>query len=210
MIALEYIIAQHQDANTSLAIKSHKNRQQNPAIRIRRSGTNIIWDLLGLNNGTIENVQGTPRASRVDFYIGLEDLIEQRNLFFVSTGVSLGLTDGLRNPVGTERAGGKAIRWNGPLGRLEIENVEFKIPPYNLRVNVNAQLTLNLDRESSTYPITSNGGVNTIRELHFGIEHNFISRQDNRLQNPKISITLSENQYATILYFIDQVIDFFI
>lgn len=127
MIELEYIIAQHQDGNTSVAIKSKKVKQQNPAIRITRNGLNIIWELIGLNVGDVENVTGDGRVTRIDFYIGLDDLVEQRNLFIPSTGISLGLASGIRNPVGTERSGGTTIRWQGAIGRLDILNTNAVI-----------------------------------------------------------------------------------
>jgi hypothetical protein len=208
MIELEYIIAQHQDGNTSVAIKSKKVKQQNPAIRITRNGLNIIWELIGLNVGDVENVTGDGRVTRIDFYIGLDDLVEQRNLFIPSTGISLGLASGIRNPVGTERSGGTTIRWQGAIGRLDILNTNAVIPPFKLNPNPLSSIVLNIDRESSPYPITSNGGSRTIRQLHFGVEHDFVCRIDRRTNTPRIKLTFSENQYATILDYIDRAITF--
>lgn len=208
MIILEYIIAQHQDTNVSVAIKSKKVKQQNPAINISRNGSKVVWDLVGLNIGVIETVVGAPRVTRIDFYIGLDDLVEQRNLFLITTGNSQGLQDGLRNPVGSERAGGKSIRWKGPLCRLNIEDANAVIPPYVLTSNSTASITLNLDKETSPYPINSDGGSKTIRQLHFGIEHNFNSKLDNRVTTPRIRLTFSEDQYSTILDYIDRAVYF--
>lgn len=208
MIELEYIIAQHQDGNTSVAIKSKKVRQQNPAIRISRNGLNIIWELLGLNVGDVENVVGDGRVTRIDFYIGLDDLFEQRNLFIPSTGASFGLAEGIRNPVGSERTGGTTIRWQGAIGRLELVNVSAVIPPFKLRYNPLSTIFLNIDRESSPYPITSNNGSRTIRQLHFGVEHDFTCRIDRRTNTPRITLTFTEDQYATVLDFIDRAIVF--
>jgi len=208
MIELEYIIAQHQDGNTSVAIKSKKVRQQNPAIRITRNGLNIIWELIGLNVGDVENIIGDSRVTRIDFYIGLDDLVEQRNLLILSSGISLGLASGIRNPVGSERAGGTTIRWQGAIGRLDILNSTAVIPPFKLNPNPLSSIVLNIDRESSPYPITSNGGSRTIRQLHFGVEHDFVCRIDRRINTPRIKLTFSENQYATILDYIDRAIIF--
>lgn len=208
MILLEYIIAQHQDGNVSVAVNSKKVRQQNPGFNISRNGNIITWELRGLNLGTIETITGEGRTTRVDFYIGMDDLVEQRNLFLRSTGVSFGLTSGLRNPVGKERRGGKTVRWSGAIGRLNIENIEAALPPFKLTKNDLTELIFNIDAETSPYPIISDGGSSTIRELHFGIEHDYDIRQRRNITIPRIKIEMTENQYATILEFIDNAINF--
>ena len=206
MIILEYIIAQYQDENVSVAIHSTKPRQQNPALVIRRSGTGYIWRLTGLQIGEVENIQGQQRANRLDFYIGLEDLIEQRNLFPATRAASLGLAQGLRIPAGKERRGGKQIRWNGAVGRVPVEDVRMIIPPFSLRCNDQSDLILNVDKETSPYPITSDGGNQTMKELHIGIEHIFSVRQRGNLRIPRIDFQMTARQYATVLEAIDKVI----
>lgn len=209
MIRLEYIIAQHQDGNVSVAINSKKSRQENPAINIIRTPTNIVWELQGLHVGEIETIAGDPRATRIDFYISMEDLKEQRINFLVSTGVSLGNQQGLRNPVGTERRGGTQIRWAGAVGRLEINDVDARMPPFKFSKNPNEPLVLNIDREISPYPIISSGGGRTTRELHFGVEHTYTVRRNNNITIPRINLIMTEDQYATILDFIDRSITFY-
>ncbi len=209
MILLEYIIAQHQDANVSVAIKSRKTRQHNPAIFISRSRRRIIWEFRGLHLGEIENITGEPRVTRIDFYIGLEDLIEQRTNFLTTTGTPIGNIHGLRIPVGTERRGGKKIRWKGPLGRIQIVDVSATIPPFKIAKNDSSQLLLNIDKETSPYPIMSDQGNRTTKELHFGIEHNYGVVQDGRIRTARIQIVMTENQYATVLSFIDTGIKFY-
>lgn len=209
IVLLEYLIAQHQDNNVSVAIKSKKVNKHNPVIIIKRNGQNILWELRGLHHGDIENVAGVPRASRIDFYIGMEDLIEQRGNFIPSTGTSLGNVQGLRIPVGTERPGGKEIRWKGPVGRVEIEDVSAIIPPFRLSKNDDSELILNIDRERAEYPITSEGGNQTTLELHFGVEHDYTVVQDGRLSIDRIAIEMTEDQYATVLAFIDSAIAFY-
>lgn len=206
MIALEYIIAQYQDENVSVAIHSTKPRQQNPALVITRSGTDFIWRLTGLQIGEIENIEGEQRANRLDFYIGLEDLIEQRNLFPATRAASLGLAQGLRIPVGSERRGGKQIRWNGAVGRVPIEDVRMIIPPYSLLSNDQSDLILNVDKETSPYPITSDGGNQTMKELHIGIEHTYTVRERGNLRIPRIDFQMTARQYATVLEAIDRAI----
>lgn len=210
MILLEYIIAQHQDGNVSVAINSKKSKQQNPGFLISRNGSNITWEFRGLNLGEIETVAGDGRVTRIDFYIGMDDLHEQRNSFLTTTGISLGLPIGLRKPVGTERLGGKGIRWSGGIGRINIEDVTAAIVPFKMSRNPQSDLILNIDAETSPYPIISDGGSRTIRELHFGIEHNYHIRQRGNLTIPRIKISMTEDQYASILEYIDNAINFHI
>lgn len=210
MILLEYIIAQHQDNAISVAINSKKVRQQNPAIFFTKNRGRVIWEFRGLHLGDIENIAGDPRVTRIDYYIGMEDLIEQRANFPASTGTPTGNIQGLRIPVGTERRGGKAIRWRGPVGRVEFENVFATIPPFRLSKNEESELIFNVDRETSPYPITSDGGNRTTRELHFGIEHDYTIVTDGRVRTPRIELEMTENQYATILDFIDRAIQFYV
>lgn len=198
MISLEYIIGQCQEGTTSVALTSQRQRRQNPTVTIIRSGNHFVWEFDGLNVGIVENVPGESRANRIDFYISMEDLKGQLNSFPSSKAKSLGLVDGLRIPVGAERAGGKRIRWHGAISRVNIMNVELKIPPFRMQVNSDFPIILNIDRESSPYPIKSIHG-STTRELHFGIEHPFILKQDSRLSIPRFSFTLDNNQYATVL-----------
>jgi hypothetical protein len=188
MITLEYIIAQYQAENVSVAINSRKVAQQNPALMIIRDGSYFLWRLTGLQIGEIQNVEGEERVNRLDFYIGMDDLVEQRNQFPVTRAVSLGLASGLRIPIGKERQGGKQIRWRGPAGRVPIEDVGIIIPPYSLSYNPNTHLMLNVDKETSPYPIISDGGSQTIRELHFGIEHDYMVRERGNLKIPRISL----------------------
>ena len=209
IILLEYLIAQHQDNNTSVAIRSKKPNNHNPAIIIKKSDGNMIWELRGLHHGEIENVTGVPRVSRIDFYVGMEDLIEQRGNFSASIGTPIGNVQGLRIPVGTERPGGKEIRWKGAVGRVEIEDVSAIIPPFRLTKNDDSELILNVDRERAEYPIMSEDGNQTTLELHFGVEHEYNVVHDGRLTINRISIEMTEDQYATILDFIDKAIDFY-
>jgi hypothetical protein len=206
MVTLEYIIAQYQSENVSVAIHSRKVAQQNPALVIIRDGGDYIWRLTGLQIGDIENIQGEERANRIDFYIGMDDLIEQRAEFPATRSASLGLADGLRIPVGRERRGGKQIRWRGASGRVHIEDVKMIIPPYSLSHNVESDLILNIDRETSPYPITSDEGSQTIRELHFGIEHTFTVRERGNLRIARIAFSMTGRQYATVLEAIDSAI----
>lgn len=208
MILLEYLIGQHQDGNVSVAINSRKTRQQNPGFIVRRIGGLVVWDFRGLHLGDIETIVGDDRATRIDFYIGMDDLVEQRASFLPTMGVSLGLPLGLRNPVGTERVGGKGIRWSGGIGRISIEDVSAVFPPFKLSKNPANDLILNVDAESSPYPIVSDGGSRTIRELHFGIEHEFAIRQRGNIAIPRFKLTFSEDQYATVLNYIDRAINF--
>lgn len=199
MIYLEYIIAQCQVANNSVAIKSHKNKNQNPSLKISQETNLFLWELTGLNVGTVENIDPTePRATRLDFYIGMNDLEEQIDMFPYTLAPPSKLQNGLRIPIGTERAGGKKIRWIGPLYRLKIIDIKMSILPFKLLRNHNKDIILNIDREHSMYPIESKLG-RTIRQIHFGIEHEFKIIIDNRIKIPRICFQISNQQYSSIL-----------
>lgn len=205
-IVLEYVIVQYQTGKVSVAIYSTKPRQQNPALVIVKSGTEFVWRLTGLHMGEIENIKGEQRANRLDFYIGMDDLIEQRSLFPKTRAVPLGLSEGLRIPTGTERIGGKRIRWQGAVSRVQINSVRMIIPPFSLNYNSESELMLNVDKESSPYPIISEGGKRTMRELHIGIEHDYTALKNRILKIPRIDFTMTARQYATILEAIDRAI----
>lgn len=205
MILLEKIIAVCQEDNLSVAINSRRPSNHNPALKIFRTNNNFLWQLDGLHIGRIEEVAGQPRADRLDFYIGMDDLIAYRNLFPTTRARSLGLVDGLRIPTGRERVGGKTIRWKGPISRVEILETKIVVPPFKYSIINNIPITLNLDRETSPYPI-ENGNGRTIRELHFGLEHPFNLINDSRIRVARANILMSPEQYSTVLDGIDTAI----
>jgi hypothetical protein len=197
MIPLEYIIAQCQDGNVSVAINSKRPRNQNPALHILKQSSNFYWILDGLHIGDVENITGEPRVNRLDFYIGMDDLVVFQNSFPSTSATSLGLVDGLRVPVGKERVGGKTIKWRGPLSRVEVLDTKIVVPPFKLKL-VEMPIIFNIDKERSPYPI-DNGNGQTMRELHFGIEHPFILQQNLRVRIPRAEIKMNARQYATVL-----------
>jgi hypothetical protein len=204
MIALEYIIGQYQHRGSSIAFKSRKPSQENPAIVISVQGNEYVWQLRGLRTAKKELVSGKPRATHLDFYIGMDDLNEQRNQFPTTRARSMGIVDGLRIPVGTERTGGTKIRWRGPLGRVKILCVEMTIPPFRLRFNDKKEVVLNIDKETSRYPIVSESGSHTTHELHFGIEHDYIIQKMGTVKLPRAEFRMTAKQYATVLEAMDK------
>lgn len=205
MILLEKIIAVCQEENISVAINSRRPSNHNPALKITRIDGNFLWQLDGLHMGNIEEVTGQPRADRLDFYIGMDDLIAYRNLFPTTRARSLGLIDGLRIPTGKERSEGKIIRWIGPISRVEVLDSKIVVPPFKYKTVDNEAVILNLDRERSPYPI-ENGNGRTVRELHFGLEQRYNLINDARVTVPRSNILMSPEQYATVLEGIDTAI----
>ena len=210
MIELERIHIQHQQGNISYAVHSRRNSGENPGLRISRSGNEIIWDLVGLRQAEDQVVTGSPRATHIDFYIGLEDLIDQRIFFITSTGVSLGITtDGLRNPLSSVRPAGKAIRWVAPIGRTPINSVEAILRPFELTSN-RTPIWLNTDGQTSPYAITSPiSRRQTKKELHFGIAQDDLDIVETRSRNPRCQIKMSEDQYCSALEAIDFAITYY-
>lgn len=208
MILLEKIIAQAQIDNHSYALVSERRRNENPMLSITQNGQQFTWTLTGLRSGEVQQIPAeNPRANHVAIYIGMDDLVNQIDIFPHTDADLVGLVDGLRIPAGTERAGGVAIRWNGAVTRVEIADFDIIIPPIRLLRNPDDQPTLNVDRESSPYPI-ERGPNRTIRELHFGIDHDFILRRDGRINIGRIEFVLEEGEYATVLEAIRNSVEF--
>lgn len=207
MILLEYLNAQIQVDNTSYAIISTRPRNNNPMVDIFPDNGNFVWDFTGLQNGIQEPVVGDPRQNHFDFYIGLDDLVADRNQFPPTRARSLGLTaGGLRVPTKV-RAGGKAISWSGPLARLNFEDIKISLPPFKITVDNDMDKIVNIDKEFSQYPI-DNGNGRTTRELHFGFENPFIIRPNKTVKVPRINVVMTPQQYATTLEAIDAAISF--
>lgn len=203
MIILEYLNAQIQQGNTSYAIISSRPRNNNPAFTISRVGGFYLWTFTGLSQGQNEPITGDNRENHFDFYFGMDDLVAQRGLFPTTSARSLGITTrGLRIPTGRVRAGGKAISWSGALARLAAEDISMAIPPLKITKDNEEELILNIDREYSRYTI-DNGIGNTRRELHFGVEDNFNVRFNRAVRIPRITLSMTPQQYATVLEAID-------
>ncbi len=200
MILLEKISALGQFENRSCAIKSSRSRNENPGLTVSVIDDFVRWIFHGLHIGDEEEIdQDNPRINHVDAYIGMDDLSAQIESFPEVEAEPQGNIEGLSIPIGRERTGGTKIRWRGPLSRIELTGFDIAIPPLRLLHNENnRQIYMNLDRESSPYPI-ENGNGRTTRELHFGVEHEFVVRVDNRLRVGRIVLEMTHVAYATIL-----------
>lgn len=206
MILIEYLIAQVQIANRSFALKAARPRNNNPMLQISIEDGNYVWHFTGLQNGVEEEIDGEPRQDHFDFYIGLDDIAAQRHLFPRTRARSYGrAVDGLRNPSGRVRRGGKQIAWIGAVARLNFEEIRITMPPLKIEENNDYDKILNIDTERSRYPI-ENGNGRTVREIHFGFENQVIIRRNSRLTIPRISVIMTPRQYATTLEAIDFVI----
>ncbi len=208
MILLERLNAQIQEGTTSYAIISQRTKNNNPAVTVFFRSGFFVWDFIGLNNGSPEQVAGQARQNHFDFYIGMDDLFAQFRLLPTTHASSLGLTaNGLRNPNRSVRLGGTRIPWLGPLARLTtIEDLEMQIPPFKVKKNPAQSLILNIDKEFSPYSI-DNGNGRTKRELHFGFGENlFIIRQKRNITVPCIQVKMTPQQYATVLEAINRAI----
>ena len=209
MIPLEKISALAQIRNQSFAILSERRRNENPMLTIRRNGNYFDWELSGLRVGEIQIIdENNPRANHIAIYIGMDDLSHYVNSFADVNVPPIGLVDGLRIPAGTERPGGTQIRWRGPVTRVNISDFDIVVPPLRLLRNDNDNPTINVDRETSPYPIDNGLGRRTTRELHFGIDHQFVLREDHRVNIGRIRFSLGEGEYATVLEAIHNSIDF--
>ena len=202
VISLEYIIAQFQVGKTSYAIKSHINRNQNPGLIISKNKGKYFWEFTGLSSGDIETVSGQARANHIDIYVTQNQLRQQMPLFPFEPLTPGVVSTAPKNPTRSVRAGGKRIPWGGPVDRIKAAEILAVIPPYKLLTNPSGELFLNIDREYARYPLPDG----TRKEIHFGVEHDFIWRKKKTLKIPRITITLTKGQYAKIWFVLQTLI----
>lgn len=205
MIHVEYVNIQYQNGTTSFAVKSQRRRGEDPQLNISRVGGMIRWELINLHNYPQEQVAGQPRRTRLDFYIGLNNLIGERTLFPTSAGIANCKLPPW-NAAGTERASGKLIRMEDPIGRIQIQNVLVVVPPF-LLAKSHSNAYLNVDVETAWYGIKDQGGRITSAEIHFGIMHDYVVTNTNLM--PQAYFEMTENEYASLLEIIDETIDLF-
>ncbi len=196
IIALEYIICQLQEGKVSVAIKSHRNRRQNPGLRVEMRKSDVLFELLGLSPGTVEPADPkNPAATRLDFYIGRTALLDQRSYLPAARAPSPGIGLPLTNPTGKIRRGGKLIHWRGPLCKLPLTGAEMLFPSTQRLARTSEPCYLNIDWEPAMYPLLDN----TRLQLHFGVESDFVLSTDRRRTVPLANLILSDAEYANVV-----------
>lgn len=203
IIALEYIIAQLQDGKTSVAVKSHRNRRQNPGLEIIVKGGFVTWQLVGLSRGTIEEVDpDNPAATRLDIYVGRADLLARLRYFPATRARPSGEALHLTNPSGFVRKGGKKIAWRGPLAKHEINSAKMIFPDGNYVAVTVGIPYLNIDWEPAMYPLSDGRRA----QVHFGIQSEWKTSMDRRRTIPDAKIVLSHKQYANVVATLRQIV----
>ena len=192
---LEYVICQLQDGNVSVAIKSHRNRRQNPGLKIEMRSSDVLFELLGLSPGTVEPADvHNPAATRLDFYVGRTDLLNQRGILPAPRAAASGTGFPYTNPSGKVRVGGKTINYQGSLVKLPLTSASMVFPS-NQRLARNHQPSfLNIDWEPAMYPLPDH----TRMQLHFGVESEWGLFTDRRRTIPLARVVLSDQQYADV------------
>ena len=210
MILLERISALGQMDNQSHAIISTRQRNQNPALVVTEEENNYRWTFTGLHMGDVQEVDpNNPRKNHVDAYIGMDDLAFYIDQFPSTNAKPAGKYNGLRIPTGSERVGGTKIKWRGALVRSLISEFKVVIPPIKLIQNEDDDVILNLDRETSRYPIDNGNGKTTL-EIHFGINHDFQLRRDKRVNIGRIEFFMEPEQYATIFHALNDTTEYYV
>jgi hypothetical protein len=208
MIIFERISALAQENGTSHAIVSSRGRNQNPALEITLNNDGFRWEFTGLQLGEQQEVdEDNPRINHVDAYIGMDDLAANLDRFPETNSDPAGDYDGLRVPAGTEREGGTQIRWRGAITRSLVSDIDVNIPPVKM-LKTDNDIILNVDRETSAYPI-DNGNGRTTFEIHFGVEHDFEVRRDGRINVCRIGFTMNPEHYATVLAALENEVDYY-
>ena len=194
LMPLEYIVGQLTESGQSYAIKSHKNRNQNPCVDIQVRSNDVIWKLCGLAGGTVESSEGdVPAATRLDFYVGKQELLTNRSSLPTPTVSASGEHLPLTNPTGTEHQGGKTILWEGTISKHRSSSARMVLPdgPYKAWAT---NPSLNIDYERAPYPLTGGG----ILQVHFGVQGEWALRTDGRVRVARADILMGHEAYSDV------------
>src|SRR5687767_1645868 len=71
---LEYAVGKITVDDESYAIKAHRRKHQNPALRFSADGT--TWTVIGLQPGTVDPGEAED-VDHLDFYVLIDDLCDQ-------------------------------------------------------------------------------------------------------------------------------------
>jgi len=195
IVTLEYIICQLQEGKVSVAIKSHRNRRQNPGLRVEMRSSDVLFELIGLSPGSVEAADPhNPAATRLDFYVGRTALLSQRNSLPHPRATSPGIGLPLTNPTGRIRRGGKLIHWRGTLCKLPLTGAAMFFPSTQRLARTSEPCYLNVDWEPAMYPLPDN----TRLQLHFGVESDFVLSTNRRRTVPLANLIMSDAEYANV------------
>jgi hypothetical protein len=124
MIDLEYTIGVIHNSGLSYAIKSHRNRNQNPGLDIVSTAGIVEWRLLGLQDGLIEADDEDTGQSRLDFYILQATFLQRRGNMPLPAVSPAGRSLRRGYPWGTRTR--QPLMPGGPHARFKVEGSEMR------------------------------------------------------------------------------------
>lgn len=192
---LEYAVGNVTVNAESFAIKAHRRKSQNPALRFSLDGT--TWTVIGLQPGTID-IGDAKDVDHLDFYVLIDDMCDQLATMPVPAASATGRLS-TTSPWGTEGSGKKRIQPGRTRARLPILAAEMRLSDDHLRATTSGdpQPSLNLDFEIAPYPNPIDRTRSKL-QVHFGIDAEWIPRNDRRIRNSQATITMTKAQYAAI------------
>lgn len=125
--AIEYALVVFQKGIFTFAAKEHRQTGGNPTLTINVTSTDVEWIITPLTQGQPDTNDRQPQKDRFDLYFLLDELRAQRQAWPVANSAPAAW-GGAHNNQGTERAGGKTIKMDFPVGKVApIDNLTAQV-----------------------------------------------------------------------------------
>lgn len=194
---LEYAIAVFQKGIFTFAAKEHRKMGGNPTLTITLKGTYVEWIISPLTQGIPDTNDKDPQKDRFDMYFLLEDVCKTVKSW-PNALVAPALWGKANNNQGTERAGGRTIKMDTPIGRLSgITSLIAQVgigtgAPFTSSAN---NLTLFVDIEH-----TPKGKLYTseVFQLHIGFKGDYVYKSGVTAITNQVTIEMPNEVYEAI------------
>ena len=141
---LENIVGLIAYNDKSYAVRSHRQKMQNPGLRITITGTSVRWLLLGLQPGAVEKAEDDD-VDHLDFYIFRNEFVRSFPAFPVPTVAPGGGSLPPKFPWGKEGSGKPPIQPGTPRLRFPITLSQVKSPTGQFKAKTQGDCFLHID-----------------------------------------------------------------